>query len=51
MRKPKIQVLSESVHDTTATVRYRLTISGTPPVDVTDSTQLVLEDGAWKYAH
>ncbi len=50
MRKPTIQIISESQHDTTATVRYHLTISGTPPVDLTDSTQLVLEDGAWKYA-
>jgi hypothetical protein len=50
MRKPKIQIISESQHDTAAMVKYHLTISGTPPIDLIDSTQLVLEDGAWKYA-
>jgi hypothetical protein len=51
LHKPTIQILSESQHGTTATVTYRLKIAGPPPVDVTDSTQLLLENGAWKYAH
>ncbi len=50
MHKPTIQVISESVHDTIAVVKYRLRISGTQPVDVTDSTQLFLENGSWKYS-
>jgi hypothetical protein len=50
MRKPSVEIISASQHDTMATVRYRLKIAGRPPVDVTDSTQLVLENGAWKYA-
>jgi hypothetical protein len=50
MRKPTVQVLSESVHDTMATVKYRLRIAGAQPVDVTDSIQLFLENDAWKYS-
>lgn len=50
MRKPTIEIVSETKHDTTATVCYRLKIAGNPPIDVMDSTQLVLEYGAWKYA-
>ena len=49
-RKPTIHILSETKYDTTATVRYRLNIPGNPPVDVMDSTQLVLENGAWKFS-
>ena len=50
MHKPSIQVLSETQHDSVATVKYRLKIAGAQPVDVTDSTQLFLENGAWKYS-
>ena len=50
MRKPSVEVIAASQHDTMATVTYRLKIAGTPPIDVTDSTQLVLENGVWKYA-
>jgi hypothetical protein len=50
MRKPTIQVLSESQHDSVAVVKYRLSIAGTQPVNMTDSVQLFLENGAWKYS-
>ncbi len=50
MRKPKLEIISETKYDTTATVRYRLKIAGNPPVNVTDSTQLLLENGAWKFS-
>jgi hypothetical protein len=50
IHKPTIQIVSESQHGETAMVTYRLKIAGPPPVDVTDSTQLLLENGAWKYA-
>ena len=49
-RKPSIQVLAESQHDSVATVKYRLKIDGAQPVDVTDSIQLFLENGEWKYS-
>jgi hypothetical protein len=50
LHKPTIQIVSESQHDSVAIVKYHLRISGTHPVDVTDSTELFLENGAWKYA-
>jgi hypothetical protein len=50
MRKPSIQVLSESRHDSVAIVKYHLSIAGTQPVNMTDSVQLFLENGEWKYS-
>jgi hypothetical protein len=48
--KPTIQVLSESQTDSTAIVKYRLKLVGAQTVYKTDSTELLLEHGAWKYA-
>ncbi len=50
LHKPTIQIVSESQHDSIAIVKYHLRISGKHPVDVTDSTELFLENGAWKYS-
>ncbi len=47
--RPSIQIVSESQQGTTATVTYRLRFAAGRLIDTTESTQLSLENGAWKY--
>jgi hypothetical protein len=49
MHHPSIQILSESQQGTTATVTYRIRFVAARLIDTTESTQLSLEDGVWKY--
>lgn len=48
-RKPSVKIISESHDSTIAYVTYQLKTIGKNPIDTTITTQLYLEDGAWKF--
>ena len=48
--KTNVTVLSESIDQNIAVVKYHLVRTGKDPEDTTLTVQLMLEDGEWKYA-
>ncbi len=48
---PTVQIISETHDNSIALVTYRLKATGKNPTDTSLSTQLYLEDGAWKFGY